>query len=243
MTTVSEQESLWIATAPASTYPALAGEVAVDVGVVGGGIAGLTTALLLKRNGARVAVLEAARLGQGVTGCTTAKVTALQQTLLSSIRSRHGAGGAAAYAQASLAGVEKLAAITTEEGTECDLERRPAATYAANNGQLGAVEQEFDTARAAGLPVEWAEGLALPYSISGAVRLDGQIQIRSSTSRGSRVRWTARAVRCRRITCPASPAPPATPNSFLVVGRARGRGSVRVRGRVESSWAALVGSR
>ena len=177
MTTVSAQESLWIDTAPASSYPALAGETGVDVAVVGGGVAGLTVALLLKRSGARVAVVEADRIGQGVTGCTTAKVSALQQTLLSSIRRHQGQAGAATYAQASLAGVEKLAEIAAEERIECDLERRPAATYAADKDQSDAVEAEFDVLRTAGLGVEWTGELDLPYPIAGAVRLDDQVQI------------------------------------------------------------------
>ena len=177
MTTVSARESLWIDTAPATDFPELAGEARFDVAVVGGGIAGLTTALLLKRQGATVAVLEAARVGQGVTGCTTAKVTALQQTLLSRVRTHQGEAGAAVYAQASLAAVEKLAEIAAEEDIACDFERRPAATYAADSGQVESVEQEMETARAAGLPVEWADDLDLPYPSAGAVRLDEQVQV------------------------------------------------------------------
>src|SRR6188472_2141988 len=65
--TTSESESLWLATAPSTSYPPLARDIAVDVAVLGGGIAGLTTALLLKRDGARVAVIEAGRVGRGVT--------------------------------------------------------------------------------------------------------------------------------------------------------------------------------
>jgi monoamine oxidase len=81
--TTSADQSLWLATAPATSYAPLEGDATSDVAVLGGGIAGLTTALLLKRDGARVIVLEGRRVGSGVTGCTTAKVTALQQTVYS----------------------------------------------------------------------------------------------------------------------------------------------------------------
>jgi ribulose 1,5-bisphosphate synthetase/thiazole synthase len=53
----------------------LDGLPAIDVAVIAGGIAGLTTAPLLERGGARVAVIKAERAGHGVTGCNTAKVT------------------------------------------------------------------------------------------------------------------------------------------------------------------------
>src|SRR4051794_30973072 len=99
--TVSAAQSLWLDTAPSAGYAQLEGDVEVDVAVLGGGVAGLTTALMLSRDGARVAVLEAARVGSGVTGCTTAKVSALQATIYSTIQQRkNGKQAAAIYAEA-----------------------------------------------------------------------------------------------------------------------------------------------
>src|SRR3954453_8700969 len=115
-------QSLWLDTAPATSYGAADHDVNVDVAVLGGGVTGLTTALMLKREGARVAVIEAANVGRGVTGCTTAKGSALQSTIYSTIRSRHGSDAAAVYAEASLAGVEQVESLTREEGIECRLE-------------------------------------------------------------------------------------------------------------------------
>ena len=61
----------------------------VETVVVGGGLTGLTTALLLARAGMEVAVLEARSLGSGTTGSSTAKVSLVQGTKLSRICSRH----------------------------------------------------------------------------------------------------------------------------------------------------------
>jgi glycine/D-amino acid oxidase-like deaminating enzyme/nitrite reductase/ring-hydroxylating ferredoxin subunit len=175
--TTSAAESLWFDGPDALGYPPLTGTVSADVAVIGGGIAGLTAAVLLKRAGARVAVIEAARVGTGVTGCTTAKVSALQSTIYSTLRSRHDADRAFRYAEASTAGVEQLASIVSEEGIECELERRVAATYAAEESQRDQVEREADAARSAGLSVELVESLALPFPVHGAVVLADQLQL------------------------------------------------------------------
>lgn len=67
--------SYWIDSTPETNYPQLAGTVEVDVAILGAGIAGVTAALLLKREGKTVALLDSKRVVRGVTGYTTAKLT------------------------------------------------------------------------------------------------------------------------------------------------------------------------
>src|SRR5689334_16128538 len=58
----------WASLPPAPIRPALAGSAACDVGVVGGGIAGLSAALHLAERGYSVRLLEAERIGWGASG-------------------------------------------------------------------------------------------------------------------------------------------------------------------------------
>lgn len=68
---------LWETTAPpAPPAGPLAGEVEVDVAVVGGGFTGLSAALHLAEGGARVAVLEAVEVGFGAAGRNVGLVNA-----------------------------------------------------------------------------------------------------------------------------------------------------------------------
>src|SRR5947209_707541 len=175
--TTASSSSLWLATAAATDYRPVPDGCDVDVAVIGGGIAGLTTALLLKREGARVAVLEAERVGTGVTGCTTAKVSALQSSMYSTIRRAKGGDAAAAYAAASLAAVDVVASVVDEEVIDCDLERRPAVTYALTEQEQSSVEKEYDAALAAGVPVDRTDVADLPFPTYGAVTLVDQLQL------------------------------------------------------------------
>jgi glycine/D-amino acid oxidase-like deaminating enzyme/nitrite reductase/ring-hydroxylating ferredoxin subunit len=174
--TTPAPHSLWLDDDAPPRRSSFAGDLRVDVLVIGGGIAGITTAQLCARDGARVAVVEARRVASGVSGCNTAKVSALQSTIYSTIRSRHGEEAASVYAQASTAGVALIAALASEEGIDCDLNRRPAFTYAADESQVSSLEKEVDAARTAGLPVALTERLDLPYPVAGAIRLDDQIE-------------------------------------------------------------------
>ena len=72
MDTTSGSRSVWMATTSASNYPALLTDIDADVCVIGAGIAGLTTAYLLSRESKRVVLIEAAGIGSGESGRTTA---------------------------------------------------------------------------------------------------------------------------------------------------------------------------
>ncbi|NUT52362.1 MAG: FAD-dependent oxidoreductase [Saccharothrix sp.] len=177
--TTTALHSLWSEAVPHGRFPALTGEIAVDVAVVGGGITGVTTALLLKRAGLRVALLEAERVGGGVSGNNTAKVTALQSTVYSKIKRTHGVEAAIDYATGNAAAVERVASLASEEGVDCDLRRMPAYTFAFDESELDAVERETAAAGEAGLPVERDRGelMGVPFPVAGAVRLDDQVLI------------------------------------------------------------------
>lgn len=178
MQTTTAQQSLWLAATPATPYPTLTADTgAYDVVVVGGGVTGLTTALLLKRQGARVAVLEARRVGSGATGNNTAKVSALQSKVYSTIASKHGAAAAADYAAACLEGVELVARLANEEQINCDLRRMPAATYALTKDEQPAVRAELAAATKAGLPVSYHDSLDMPFRTFGAVKLADQLAL------------------------------------------------------------------
>lgn len=169
--------SLWTATGGAATYASLDASLDVDVAVIGGGIAGLTAALALKRAGRTVAVLEAARVGTGVTGNTTGKVTSLHRLAFSELAARHGAGTAATYGQANEAAIEHIAAVVAAEGIDCGFRRVANYTYAESAAALALVREEAALAGRLGLPASFTRDVPLPFAVRGAVRFDGQAQI------------------------------------------------------------------
>jgi glycine/D-amino acid oxidase-like deaminating enzyme/nitrite reductase/ring-hydroxylating ferredoxin subunit len=169
--------SYWIETAPAGE-PALppSGDLAVEVAVIGGGIAGLSTAWELARRGHEVAVLEADRIAAGVTGHTTAKLTALHTLVYDHLRRTRGREGARLYADSQSAAIRRAAEIAADLGIECEWEGAAACTYAEDAEHVAQLRAEAEAAREAGLPAEFVTDTELPYPVAGAVRVTGQAQ-------------------------------------------------------------------
>lgn len=172
-----EPVSLWVATAGTTDYPVLSGDTEVDVAVIGAGIAGLTAALALKRAGHSVAVIEAARVGTGVTGHTTGKVTSLHRLPYNQLVRSHGTDTARIYGQANEAAIGHVARVVAEEGIDCDFRRVVNYTYAESADTLELVRAEAALAARLGLPATFTPDVPLPFPVKGAVRFDGQAQI------------------------------------------------------------------
>jgi glycine/D-amino acid oxidase-like deaminating enzyme/nitrite reductase/ring-hydroxylating ferredoxin subunit len=168
--------SLWVDTAPSTDYPVLIPGVHVDVAVLGGGIAGLTTALLLAEQGAKVAVVEAGRVAAGVTAYTTAKVTSLHGIQYQSVESHFGEDGARTYAEANEAGLARIAQFVDDLKIDCDFRRKPAYTYAEDESDRPTVQREVEAAVRAGLKATYTNDTDLPWPVAGAIRVDDQAE-------------------------------------------------------------------
>jgi glycine/D-amino acid oxidase-like deaminating enzyme/nitrite reductase/ring-hydroxylating ferredoxin subunit len=173
-----KSESFWVATLAegALEHPPLGADTAVDVAIVGGGIVGLTAAALLQRAGKRTAVIEARRIGQQVTGRSTAKITSQHGLIYQQLEKSFDENTARAYGAANQAGLERIVRFVEELGIDCALERKSAYVYSRTGEQLSDVEKEAELARSLGLPASLVRETSLPFPVAGAVRFDDQAQ-------------------------------------------------------------------
>ena len=168
--------SFWIASTLESNYPTLTQDLHVDVAIVGAGLVGITAATLLKKAGKRVAVLEAGRVAEGVSGHTTAKVTSLHHLIYSQLINQLGQDKAQLYGESNQAAIEQIANLVREEQIDCDFERKDAYTFATESEHLEKVKQESGAAQRLGLPATFVEDTPLPFDVLGAVKFTNQAQ-------------------------------------------------------------------
>jgi glycine/D-amino acid oxidase-like deaminating enzyme len=96
----------------------LPGDVSADGAVLGGGIVGLTAAVLLKRSGKRVVLIEANRIVEGVTANTTAKLTSQHNLIYDSLIRSHGEKKAWLYAEPAQYALEVIRGFFEERGVK-----------------------------------------------------------------------------------------------------------------------------
>jgi glycine/D-amino acid oxidase-like deaminating enzyme/nitrite reductase/ring-hydroxylating ferredoxin subunit len=169
-----ESQSVWVATRP---LPKLAAEPlpeTVDVVVVGGGITGLTAAVLLKAAGKTVAVVEARRVAEGVTGYTSAHLTEVVDCSFGTLLSHFGEDGARKAVEGQRAALSTIAGFVSDRGIECGFRRVPGFYYTDRSADVDDVREEFEAARRLGLDVSLTTDVPLPFPVKAALRFENQ---------------------------------------------------------------------
>jgi glycine/D-amino acid oxidase-like deaminating enzyme len=166
--------SVWSEAKPAPPHAPLDGNLMIDDAVVGGGITGITAALLLARAGRRVVVLEGRRIGKGETGKSTAHMTEAFDVPYHTLVTRFGADGARLAAAGQRDAIARVAAFCDELQIDCGFRRLPGYLYVERREDLGALDEEAAAASSLGLDVKRLPGAPLPFPTAGALRWNDQ---------------------------------------------------------------------
>jgi glycine/D-amino acid oxidase-like deaminating enzyme/nitrite reductase/ring-hydroxylating ferredoxin subunit len=169
-------ESYWIDSTSSKTYPPLAEDINVDVAIIGGGIAGITTGYLLKKQGLRIAIIEASRILHGTTGHTTAKITSQHGLIYNKIKKNLGHDMAMQYADANESAIKFIENTINENKIDCDFEMQASYIYTKDEKYAKKIQDEVETASELGINASYLESIPLPFSILSAVKFDNQAQ-------------------------------------------------------------------
>lgn len=137
------------------SYPALMADKSVDCCIIGAGIAGLSTAYMLAREGHSVVVLDNRTIGAGESGRTTAHLSNALDDRYYELEILHGREGARLAAQSHSAAIDTIENIITVEGIDCGFERLDGYLFAPPMADRDELELEWQAAQRAGIPVQW----------------------------------------------------------------------------------------
>ena len=143
-----EASPLW----PHNTdFPKLAGDIKVDVAIVGGGIAGISSAFFLGLRGYKVALVESEQIASAATGASSGTLFYGSETDFQESIKRYGIDSAKALFSETKSGIEFMIDLIKKENISCGL-REPGIIFAAKNeAEAAYLEKEQETAKQFGI--------------------------------------------------------------------------------------------
>ncbi len=165
-------KSIWQAEVTMPSFSSLEGDKKADVVVIGGGIAGILTAYMLKMRGVDCLLLEKDRICRATTGHTTGKITAGQGLIYSKLMARYGREVAQGFYTANSEAIDTIRRLSADHS--CDFEQRDNYIYSLSD--RGKIEDEIRALESIGAPAFFRKSVELPFDVAGAVGLPKQAQ-------------------------------------------------------------------
>ena len=168
--------SLWEVASGKTHFPSLSREQHTDAVIIGGGITGITAAMLLSQAGKQVVVLEAMKIGLGTTGYSTGNLHVLPDQGLHVILEKWDKATATAVGESRRTTIDLVEKTVVDYDLHCGFSRGPHFIVPTAVSHTEQMEREYNATRQAGLPVSISGGLPLPISAEKALRVDHQAQ-------------------------------------------------------------------
>ncbi|MCE9525079.1 MAG: FAD-binding oxidoreductase, partial [Planctomycetales bacterium] len=143
--------SLWMSNEKGVSVLPLSTDLQTDVCVVGAGIAGLSTAYCLRREGKSVVVLDDGPIGGGQTQRTTAHLSNAIDDRYVNIERMHGLEGSRITAHSHTAAIDKIESIIASERIDCDFQRLDGYLFNPPGQSADSLDRELEAAHRAGL--------------------------------------------------------------------------------------------
>lgn len=147
-----------------------------DVLIVGGGITGITTALMLQGQGRNCILVDAHNIGFGTTGGTSAHINTFADTSYAEAESAFGQEGAQLFAQAINEGFSIIQANVNTLGIDCDYEIKEGYLYAENEQQMKELQQIYEASVKYNIAVNFTKDIPVPVAFKEALIFPGQAQ-------------------------------------------------------------------
>lgn len=149
-------QSLWMDIAPPD-FPPLTENMHADVCIVGSGIAGLSCAYTLAKQGKSVIVIDQAHIASGQSARTTAHLTYVLDDRYFYIEDLFGEEKARQVAMSHAAAIDYMESIVLAENIVCDFERVDGYLFAAPEDSLATLDKEYTSVHKLGMPIEKIE--------------------------------------------------------------------------------------
>lgn len=143
--------SFWLDSMPILSFEKPTAPLTTDVLIIGGGIAGLTTAYLLLKAGRKVTVVEDGFIGSGESGRTTAHLTCALDDRYYYLENIFGKEVAALAAESHAFAIDEIERIVAEEHIECSFKRVEGYLFLHPSDKNETLDKEFAATQKAGL--------------------------------------------------------------------------------------------
>ncbi|WP_164668833.1 FAD-dependent oxidoreductase [Virgibacillus doumboii] len=170
-------EPYWRDSVSFDSYPKLTGTIKdTDVAIVGGGITGITAAYLLTKEGLKVTLIDAGVILNGVTGHTTAKITAQHGIIYDELIQHFGKEQASLYYQACMEAKKLIEDTIEKHDISCNYQTEDSFIYTNSEKYQSKLDTEKNAYDELDIPGELTNDIPIGLPVKAALKMKDQAQ-------------------------------------------------------------------
>lgn len=171
-----QSHSYWKDSSTIGPFKPLSESLIADVGVVGGGITGITVAYLLAKQKKKVVLLESKSLLNGITGHTTGKITAQHSLVYHNLLETLGLSKASLYYRANEEALRFIKNIIKKNEIKCNFKYESAYLFTDDASYIKQLELEMNAYDKLNIPSALIKDVPLDIPVEMALKMKHQAQ-------------------------------------------------------------------
>lgn len=142
-----------------------------DVLIIGGGIAGLSTAYFLSDSNKDIVLIDKDKCGEGASSRNTGKLTFMQELVYSKLQKNYSEGTARLYLKSQIEAISLITNIIKENNIECNLFEQDSYVFIDKESDIRKIDDEMKFYKDNAIECDYINGLPINFSVKKGIKI------------------------------------------------------------------------
>jgi len=167
-----KNKSIWTNNINLKTSAKLDRNLDIDILIIGGGLTGISTAFYLKESNYNIALIDADKVGYGVSSRTTGKLTYLQELIYQKLEKNFNFNIAKLYLESQKYAIDLVTDNIKKYNIECNFKKNSSYVFTNNSSEISKFKKEEEFLKKVKIKYETQKNLPLKYDCKYSIKVD-----------------------------------------------------------------------
>ena len=164
-----KNKSIWLLGKNNKLFKSLDKDISTDILIIGGGIAGLSTAYFLMNSNYNITLIDKNYIGLGITSNSSAKISFVREGIYHKMKKNIGKR----YLDSQLESIKILKSIISNNKINCDFEVSPSYLFTESDNKIEDIRKEEQFYRENDIECEVSSSLPIDFPCKYSIKIEG----------------------------------------------------------------------
>ena len=164
-----KNKSIWKENAQNKEMPKLEKNLTCEILIIGGGVAGLSTAYFLKNSNKDIVLIEKSKCAEGASARNTGKLTFMQELIYHKLEKNYSKNTAMLYLNSQKEAISLVKKIIKENNIDCNLYEQDSYVFVDNESDIKKLEEEIKFYKKSNIKCSFVDEIPINFPIKKGI--------------------------------------------------------------------------